>query len=329
MISILMCFRNEAAFLDDCLNSILSQTEKDWELIAVNDHSTDSSREILNLYSKNNDRIVLLENDGRGIIHALRLAFRNTTGNLITRMDADDMMPPWKLKSLKEKMQSLEPMHVATGMVHYFSRDALQEGFINYASWLNAINAADSHFHHIYKECVVASPAWMANKADLIKINAFEEAEYPEDYDMVFKWYKYGFKISAVPEVIHYWRDHPDRASRNDPNYRDNLFPHLKCKYFLEIDHNPLKQLFLWGAGKKAKRIAKELLSRNQEFIWMTDNEKKIGKQIYGQAVTSIQLLPENNRQVIVAISDKQFLQEKETLYDKFELKTEERFEFT
>ena len=43
LISILMPVKNTAIFLPDCLNSILQQTEKHWELIAVNDHSTDDS----------------------------------------------------------------------------------------------------------------------------------------------------------------------------------------------------------------------------------------------------------------------------------------------
>lgn len=329
MISIIMSVRNEEGFLAECLQSIVDQTEKNWELLAVDDHSEDQSLEILSTFAIRDSRIRIFSNQGNGIIPALRLAFSKAGGQWITRMDADDIMPATKLHSLKSKLESLNPGYIATGNVRYFSHIELQEGFLKYADWLNELNKNRSHYQQIYKECVVASPAWMARTDDLKAIHAFEKAVYPEDYDLVFRWYQHGFKISPVEELVHYWRDHSARASRNDPNYRDNLFARLKCKYFKMIDYDPSKQLILWGAGKKAKRIAKELLVHKMKFRWLTDNEKKIGKHIYGISIESIERIPAAHRQVIVAISDTGFKSHKPTLYQRYFLDQNEIFEFT
>ena len=95
-----MPVKNAQPFLTDCIKSILSQTETDWELVAVNDGSTDNSKAILEQFAQADKRIHVLENNGAGIIAALRLAYSKSQGNLITRMDADDIMPPIKLETL-------------------------------------------------------------------------------------------------------------------------------------------------------------------------------------------------------------------------------------
>jgi len=92
-----MPVKNTATFLKTCLNSILQQTELYWELIAIDDHSTDTTWQILQDFAKKDKRIKVLQNNGKGIIDALRLAYKNSQGQLITRMDSDDIMRPEKL----------------------------------------------------------------------------------------------------------------------------------------------------------------------------------------------------------------------------------------
>jgi len=96
MISIVMPMRNALPYLDECVRSIINQTYKSWELIVVNDHSTDLSYDVLSEFSKQDKRITILNATGKGIINALQQAYSKTSGTYITRMDADDIMPEQK-----------------------------------------------------------------------------------------------------------------------------------------------------------------------------------------------------------------------------------------
>ena len=81
----------------------------------------------------------------------------------------------------------------------------------------------------------------------------------------------------------------------------------LKIKYLLEneIKH---EQVILWGAGKKGKGIAKQLLEKKVPFDWITENTNKIGKSIYGKLVQDLSRLKDENQKVIIcAISQKGF----------------------
>jgi glycosyltransferase involved in cell wall biosynthesis len=306
-ISIIMPVRNALPYLEDCIESILSQSYSNWELIAVNDHSSDQSTDMLQKHSSQDNRIHLLHNPGHGIIDALSYGYVHATGNLFTRMDADDLMPSIKLEELKSTLEHKGKMHVSTGKVKYICDGELGLGFQKYELWLNHLCDTNSHYKEIYKECVIPSPCWMMYRSDFEAIGGFNSAQYPEDYDLCFRMYANQIQVAPSLKTLHIWRDHSERASRNDDNYTDNRFLDIKIKYFLAVDHKPNERLVLWGAGKKGKRIAQILQENNVEFDWVTDNEKKIGKSIYSKKLENSKYLlsfSETNCCILIAVAN-------------------------
>lgn len=304
MISILIPVKNAAPFLAPCIFSILRQTETDWEAIFVDDHSTDTSFGIIQAIAKRFPKIKILKSNGNGIIPALQTAYANSAGNLITRMDADDIMPPNKLKILKDLLAQYGNGYVATGKVKYFSENELGQGYINYQNWLNQLATNQNHYKDLYKECVVPSAGFMIARNDLDKVGAFNSALYPEDYDLVFRFYAAGLKIIASNKVVHKWRDHRARTSRNNPIYKGHYFD-LKLHYFLSLDYDSDYELVLIGAGDKGKSLAQKLINKNIPFAWQTNNPNKIGKDIYGVKIQAekIGTFRTNQHQLIIAIS--------------------------
>ena len=92
LVSVIVPFKNTADYLEDCLESILKQTLTNWELLIVDDGSTDESQKLVQKYANKDSRIQLFKNDGNGIIEALRTAYRHAKGTYVTRMDSDDIM---------------------------------------------------------------------------------------------------------------------------------------------------------------------------------------------------------------------------------------------
>ncbi len=304
MVSILMPVYNTATYLRECLDSILYQSFTDWELIAVNDFSTDESWSILQLYQSKDSRIKAFRNTEKGIIPALRFAFQQSKGDFITRMDADDRMAQHKLKILHQLLNTSGRGFVATGLVEYFSSQTLGAGYINYANWLNELTLRQANFQDIYKECVIPSPCWMLHKSDLIRCGAFTSNVYPEDYDLCFRMYEQKLKVISENIILHYWRDYPNRTSRTNEHYSDNRFLALKMHYFLKLDYQPEKTLYLWGAGKKGKWVAKSLINSGINFTWVCNSDSKIGHNIYGVMLRSFEEIDNNhNIQLIIAVA--------------------------
>ena len=258
------------------------QSEQHWELMIVDDHSTDNSFNIVKRYAAKDPRIKVLKNTTTGIISALQTGYNHSTGKLITRMDSDDIMPTEKLKSMSQELLSYGPGHVSIGIVKYFSNNGISDGYHKYENWLNKLTLSGSNYNEIYKECVIASPCWMVYKKDFDKCDGFNPQVYPEDYDLTFRFYKNNLKCIPSDTIRHYWRDYAVRTSRTHEHYAQNYFLDIKLKYFLELEYDTHKTLVLWGAGNKGKTIAKMLINLKINFKWICDNPKKIGKDIYG-----------------------------------------------
>ena len=305
LVSILIPFKNTEAFLNQCLDSILEQKYENWEVLAVNDESSDGSRNLVNSYAKNDSRIQLFDNEGSGIIEALRTAYKQSQGQFITRMDSDDIMTEEKLKIMVESLLANGKGHLAVGQVRYFSHRGISNGYQRYEQWLNQLTETGNNYSEIYKECVIPSPCWMVFREDLDCCGAFVPDLYPEDYDLAFRFYENGLKCIPCSKLLHLWRDYDTRTSRTSEHYAQNYFLDIKLRYFLKLNYNPNRPLTVWGAGAKGKEIVRALQEQNIDFYWVCDNPKKIGKHIYDKEMYHFSKLKElPNAQSIISVAN-------------------------
>ncbi len=327
LVSIVMPAYNAENHIHECLNSIIRQSYTNWELSIVDDFSSDRTWEIVQSFSKKDHRIRLFKNTNKGIIPALRLAFKKSSGEYITRMDADDIMKTTKIETLL-KIPTDHNTSCVTNYVEYFSDGKLQGGFIRYANWLNGLIDKKAHWKAIYQECVIPSPSWMMSRDVFESIGAFQSDRYPEDYDLCFRLYEAKIPVIGIPQVLHLWRDHPTRASRNDPNYMDQHFIDLKLHYFDKLDLDKSKTLFLWGGGPTGKKLAKKLIDKDITFRWCTGNQSKVGKHIYGIKIEEEKvLLSSDKKQIIFAIKQSDFVH-KNPFFDKISSSSHQLFRF-
>ncbi len=304
LISILMPVFNAQPWLEECLESIVNQSETNWELIAIDDISTDNSFDILHQYALKDERIHVFKNQSKGIIPALQLAFQHSRGAYISRMDADDQMAPEKLEYLVKALLENGSGHITTGWVKYISPTKLGDGYLRYEAWLNKLCSNNSNYEEIYRECVIPSPCWMCSREDLISVGAFDSATYPEDYDLCFRFYQNKLKVIGVQKILHFWRDYPERTSRNSPTYADQRYFDLKLPYFLDLDYAADQPLVLWGTGKKGKLLAQKLIEQQINFHWVTNNTKKIGLNIYGIHIEPFKRIANfETAQIIIAVA--------------------------
>jgi glycosyltransferase involved in cell wall biosynthesis len=97
-ISVLLPVHNAGRFLRAAVASILAQTHRDFELIAVDDGSTDASGRILDAFAATDSRVRLISRPNTGIVGALNDGLAVARGEFIARMDADDIAEPGRLE---------------------------------------------------------------------------------------------------------------------------------------------------------------------------------------------------------------------------------------
>lgn len=305
LVSIIMAVKDTAPYLHDCINSIIDQTYQNWELIAVNDHSTDKTPEILEAFSIADKRIRIFNSDGQKLIPALQCGYRKVKGTLLNRMDSDDKMPNYKIQILVDEWLKYGKGHViAGGTEHFVDEGEVGDGFLRYERWLNEVARTRTHYKQIYKECVIPSHCWMIHKDDFDTVGAFDPLIYPEDYDLCFRMYRHGLTIVGIDKILHHWRDRSNRISRTWDEYKDNRYFDLKMRFFFEIDRDKTRPLVLWGAGRNGKDMAKILQSYEDTFYWVSNNQKQIGKDIYNVRMQSFEDIPAiENAQIMIVVS--------------------------
>ena len=322
LVSILMAVKDTESYLAECLDSIQAQTYENWELLAVNDHSTDRSPEILRTYAARDRRIRVYHSDRPSLIPALQVAYRHSQGPLINRMDSDDRMPADKLAVLVDAWQQhgLGTV-IAGGTEHFVDEGEVGDGFRRYERWLNDVARRSAHYEEIYQECVIPSHSWLIHRSDLDAVGAFDPEVYPEDYDLCFRFYRQKLRVVGLDKVLHYWRDRADRISRTWECYQDNRYFDLKLRYFYELDRDQSRPLVLWGAGRNGKDLAKRLLDYEKIFHWVCDNPRKVGKDVYGIQMESFEVIPRLKHPQIVVIvaspADKMAIREQLTSWKK------------
>ncbi len=107
-ISVVVPLYNEEDYIERCVDSILAQTYSNWELLLVDDGSTDRSPEICDAYAKKDDRIKVFHQENRGFSGSRNTGLKNATGTYLMFVDGDDDLKPRALEIAYENMEKYD-----------------------------------------------------------------------------------------------------------------------------------------------------------------------------------------------------------------------------
>ena len=99
-VSIILPARNSADYLNRCIDSVLLQQFTGWELLIINDGSSDNTRDIAEGYCKNDPRILLFDSNGTGVSAARNMGLDKACGRYVSFLDSDDRLDPGFLSDL-------------------------------------------------------------------------------------------------------------------------------------------------------------------------------------------------------------------------------------
>ena len=124
MISVIIPVYNSENYLFVTLNSILKQTYSDFEVICIDDCSTDSSVEILEYFSKKDERIIVVKNiENKGVSFSRNLGLKSAKGDYIFFLDSDDWISPNTLEKLFTNAKSNDSDLVFYKLVRFHEKN--------------------------------------------------------------------------------------------------------------------------------------------------------------------------------------------------------------
>lgn len=207
---------NCAGTLRQAIESIISQTYNDWELIICDDMSTDDTRTIAEAYSRADSRIVVIHNDKNlGLNHSLNNCLKIARGNLYARMDGDDISAPERLAKLVARLDANPDVALVSSWMSCFDEKG---------AWgLVKTKPAPAREDFAYGTPFCHAPC-MIRTSVLKSLGGYGTEPWlkrSQDYHLWFRLYAAGHKGVNIQEALYYVRDSREATLRR--NIRNRL----------------------------------------------------------------------------------------------------------
>lgn len=292
-VSVLLPCYNARDTLPEALDSLTEQTFQDFEVVVVDDGSTDNTQEILMKYCKKDSRFRTITQDHFGIIPALNNGLVACRAPLIARMDADDRSHPERLSRQITFLNQNPNIALVGCLVRAYPINHVREGFNIYLDWLNRLVSHEEICREIFIESPFPHPSVLFRKEDVLKVGGYQDRGWAEDYDLWFRMYLAGARFAKIPQFLLYWREHTSRLTRVDSRYSLENFLRAKAWY---LTQGPLKGrdgIIIWGAGMMGRRLSKHLLRQQVPLVAFVDiDPRKIGNTRRNRPIISPKELP-------------------------------------
>lgn len=279
---------NAAETVADAAGSIRAQTLRDIELILVADGCTDDTIAITRACWPGDPRLRVL-NPGRvGLIRALQMGVEAARGELVARMDADDISDPRRLDAQVSYFNTHEDVQIIGCQVRCFPETTVAEGYRLYQEWQNRLLSHEEIRREIFVESPLAHPSVMMRRQAVLDIGGYRDMGWPEDYDLWLRAANAGLRFGKVPEVLLHWRESPERESRQHPRYRDAAFRRCKARHLATGPLRDHAEVVLWGGANVARRLGRLLQQEGVRIAAYVDiDPRRIGGERRGAPVIS------------------------------------------
>lgn len=263
-VTVLLPVYNAAATLRTAIRSICAQTLSDWELLIVDDGSTDDSVHIAQQLALNDRRITVLRRPHEGLVAALEAGLQQARGQYIARMDADDVCYPDRLEKQVEMLAWDSELGLVGGLVEYGGDPIANRGYALHVEWMNSLVKPDDLYLNRFIESPFAHPSVMFRRNLIDRYDGYRSGPFPEDYELWLRWMDAGVGVAKIKHRVLIWNDPPRRLSRQDPRYSPEAFFAMKAVYLARAIKRLLqgRSLWIWGAGRVTRKRAAYLESQ-------------------------------------------------------------------
>jgi glycosyltransferase involved in cell wall biosynthesis len=299
-VSVLLPVYNAETTLPAALRSVQRQTERDWECVVVDDGSRDGSAEAAAAFARRDARFRVVRLAHGGIVSALNAGVELCRGELVARLDADDLMARRRLELQREALDRDASLTGVGCHVRFFPRRAMSDGLRNYERWLGAMTRADDVQREAFVECPLAHPTLMLRRPAL-QAAGYRDCAWPEDYDLVLRLLQQGHGLGVVPRRLLHWRDGRGRLSRTSARYSLPAFVECKAEFLAAGFLSRSRHYVLWGFGDTGKALAEALARRGKHPSAIVElHPGRLGQLIRGVRVIPPDALRSLPRQPLV-----------------------------
>jgi len=229
-LSVLMPVRDARPYLARALASLRRQTFRDFEVVAVDDGSTDGSGEWLERAARREPRLRVLHTTPSGIPATLNRALESAHAPLLARMDADDLSHRQRFEIQIGHLRRHPDTAVVGSRVRLFPAAWTGVGMRRWIEWHNALLSHESMAREVLIDSPLVHGTAMIRRGWIERAGGWTTRPWAEDLDLWIRLLDAGAQFAKRPETLYAWRQHAASATRRDPRYRRERFVALKIE---------------------------------------------------------------------------------------------------
>lgn len=278
-VSLIIPVYNVFVFLQQCLDSVLSQTFKDIEIIVIDDGSTDESGMLCDAYAEGDDKIKVYRTENRGLSAARNLGLDKATGEYIAFLDSDDWIESNFLHRMVETAETYEPDIVCCRC----SNDYRGRREVPPERGETILLTGEDIMMDFVTGSHIGNVAWnKLYRRALFQTIRFPEGRYYEDIATTYRLLLQADRVVCIPDVLVHYRIRSGSISKSHDlkNMSDYWWAHRKryedlCRCsekYRTLALNPcmdaIGRMWRWYSGfnKEEKKSAKPLLREMQRY---------------------------------------------------------------
>ena len=235
MISIIMPVYNSEKYVSEAIDSVCNQSYENWELLIVNDGSTDHSAEIINEYARKDSRIKVFHRKNEGVSMARNFALSRICGDYVTFIDSDDIYYKDRLKRILQVFEQYADCDIVfvrhkefTGEIDKDEAIGSEEIVVSDDNILEKV-ISDSKKHFVWNVML---------KSEIAKKEKFAPIRFAEDFCYIRDCVWHCQQMAVLDEVLYFYRRDNENAmtshffsEKNVPDYMklvENIYSFCK-----------------------------------------------------------------------------------------------------
>lgn len=209
-VSVVMSVYNGERYLRESVNSVLNQTWRDFELIIINDGSTDETAELL--ATIDDPRVLVIENkSNQGLVRSLNLGLERARGEYVARHDADDVALPQRLERQAQFLNSHSDVSIVGSGYIEIDESGKRRKRVRMPEEVLMLR-----WHALFQNPFAHSTV-MFRRASVMEMGGYAgqtEASHVEDYELWLRLMWSGQLMVNIAEPLVHWRSNPEGVSK-------------------------------------------------------------------------------------------------------------------
>lgn len=254
-VSIVVPAYNASQYLAETIESVLAQTFTDFELLIIDDGSTDNTADIISMYSHKDNRVKLFSQQNQGVSIARNTGIEKAKGKYIAFLDSDDIWLPNKLALHIEHFRQNPNLGISFGRVEFISFDSKSTNYFSTSRLFQILP------EHLYYENLIITPSNVVILRSVFDtIKGFDiNLSGTEDAELFFRIIYQGWKVEGINRVLVCYRTNQAGISANLYRMEEdwNKFNHKIHTYapeFVNQHYKYAKAFFLRYLARKTIR---------------------------------------------------------------------------